>query len=229
MRSHWDGMVQPCHFGLGEVDRYAGGAKEIAAQDEIVVDRCGRVEDMRGVAGNVQGATEFGQYQVGEFDGGSCLEVAAVVAKLYLACVSSVGPRGKALRLIMVCEPPESSRTTKGRKRDWPPIVLTATRVDGTKSLVRVESSALSVEAGFGAAEALTLPSSASLRSLWASNRKASVAQTVSGSAMGVAVGSNMCCSCCSIGEVNLTLRFGVCVWLSELPSLLRSVEVRGL
>ena len=147
MRSHWDGMVQPCHFGLGEVDRYAGGAKEIAAQDEIVVDRCGRVEDMRGVVGNVQGATEFGQYQVGEFDGGSCLEVAAVVAKLYLACVSSVGPRGKALRLIMVCEPPESSRTTKGRKRDWPPIVLTATRVDGTKSLVRVESSALSVEA----------------------------------------------------------------------------------
>ena len=45
---------------------------------QIVVDRCGCVvEDMRDVFGNVQGATEFGQDQVGEFDGGSRLEVAS--------------------------------------------------------------------------------------------------------------------------------------------------------
>ena len=78
MRSHWDGMVQPCHFGLGEVDRYAGGAKEIAAQDEIVMNRCGGVvKDMRDMFGNVQGATEFGQDQVGKFDGGTRFEVAS--------------------------------------------------------------------------------------------------------------------------------------------------------
>jgi len=47
-------MFEPCHFGFREVDRYAGGAKEVAAQDEIVVDGRSRVvEDARNVFGNM--------------------------------------------------------------------------------------------------------------------------------------------------------------------------------